>query len=461
MGNGNSDPRVVKVFTFLVDIILVYLSFQLSRILGFAYYLEPGELRMFFIIFSLAWVVSGFLNDLYPINDFHSLRRIAVNLAHTFFLHVFLILLIIVGQKSDYPRLFLATVYCFSAASILGSRIMGKLLIRYYHASSDDLRRVIIVGNGASGQALRTFFDKHEQEGYRFMGFFGSNGQDTGEYPVAGDIDKLKIFCKSHEIEEIYFAKPLSCENKPLIQELTDFSDNNFIHFRLAPDFSEVVNSYNLQVFDSIPVLTTRKEPLDATFNAMIKRAFDIVFSLMVVFFIYPILIPIVTMAIKIESPGPVLFRQLRPGKKNKLFTCYKFRTMHVNNCTESQATKNDPRITRVGRVLRKTNLDEFPQFINVLLGDMSVVGPRPNMVSQLEYYSKTINKYKMRHFVTPGITGYAQVNGYRGETKDPNLMMKRVEYDVEYMENWSLLLDIKIILLTVWNMIHGEKNAY
>jgi putative colanic acid biosynthesis UDP-glucose lipid carrier transferase len=151
----------------------------------------------------------------------------------------------------------------------------------------------------------------------------------------------------------------------------------------------------------------------------------------------------------------------MRPGKQNKLFDCYKFRTMRVNDNTEHQATKNDARITRVGAFLRKTSLDEIPQFFNVLLGNMSVVGPRPNMISQLQEYSSKIQNYRMRHFITPGITGYAQVHGFRGETKEIELMEKRVQYDVQYMENWSLWLDLKIISLTVWNAVNGEKNAY
>ena len=164
---------------------------------------------------------------------------------------------------------------------------------------------------------------------------------------------------------------------------------------------------------------------------------------------------------IRLDSPGPIFFKQLRPGKKNKLFDCYKFRTMYVNHNGELQATKNDSRITKIGRFMRKTNIDEIPQFFNVLLGNMSVVGPRPNMISQLEEYSKSIGNYKVRHFVTPGITGYAQVNGFRGETKEIGLMEKRVQYDVQYIENWSLALDLKIIFLTIWNMVKGEKNAY
>jgi putative colanic acid biosynthesis UDP-glucose lipid carrier transferase len=210
-----------------------------------------------------------------------------------------------------------------------------------------------------------------------------------------------------------------------------------------------------------MPILTTRKEPLGVSINAALKRAFDIAFSLTVILTVFPFVVPIIAFAIRLNSKGPIIFKQLRPGKKNKLFECYKFRTMAVNTSSEFQATKNDPRVTSVGKFLRKTNLDELPQFINVLLGNMSVVGPRPNMVSQLEEYSRKIESYRVRHFVTPGITGYAQVNGFRGETREEGLMEKRVEYDVMYLENWSLSLDIKIIFLTVWNMFRGEKSAY
>jgi putative colanic acid biosynthesis UDP-glucose lipid carrier transferase len=207
--------------------------------------------------------------------------------------------------------------------------------------------------------------------------------------------------------------------------------------------------------------MTLRREPLQSLFNRVLKRAFDIGFALTVICTIFPFVFPLIILAIKLESPGPIFFIQKRPGRRNKLFNCIKFRTMRVNNQTELQATKNDPRITKTGAFLRKTNLDELPQFFNVLFGDMSVVGPRPNLVSQLEMYSKWISKYPVRHFILPGITGYAQVNGFRGETKQPELMEKRVEYDILYMENWSFALDLKIIFLTVWNMIRGEKNAY
>jgi putative colanic acid biosynthesis UDP-glucose lipid carrier transferase len=195
--------------------------------------------------------------------------------------------------------------------------------------------------------------------------------------------------------------------------------------------------------------------------NAQLKRGFDIAFSLLALLFLVPFVFPIVALAIKLESPGPGFFKQLRPGRNNQLFWCFKFRTMRVNNNTEQQATKNDRRITRVGAFLRKTSLDELPQFYNALLGDMSVVGPRPNLVAHLEQYGKVIHEYPLRHQITPGITGYAQISGYRGETKELHQMQERVNHDLWYIENWSLAFDLEIIGRTVWNAVSGEENAY
>lgn len=196
--------------------------------------------------------------------------------------------------------------------------------------------------------------------------------------------------------------------------------------------------------------------------NRFVKRTFDIVFSLAFLLTLFPVIFVVVALVIKITSPGPVFFVQERTGKKGKTFKCLKFRTMKVNKDADTvQAVKNDPRVTRFGAFLRKSNIDELPQFINVLIGDMSIVGPRPHMLKHTVEYSALIEKYMLRHLAKPGITGWAQVNGYRGETKELYQMEKRVEYDVWYIENWSFFLDLKIIYLTVANMIKGEKNAY
>jgi putative colanic acid biosynthesis UDP-glucose lipid carrier transferase len=191
------------------------------------------------------------------------------------------------------------------------------------------------------------------------------------------------------------------------------------------------------------------------------KCSFDVAFSLLALTFLIPFVFPLIALAIRLGSRGSIFFVQNRPGKRNQLFPCIKFRSMRANTESEKQASKNDMRITRVGAFLRETSLDELPQFINVLLGQMSVVGPRPNMVKQLEYYDQVLDQYSVRHFITPGITGWAQVNGYRGETHTDDLMQKRVDLDLEYMQKWSFGLDLKIIFLTVYNIFKGEKMAY
>jgi len=205
-----------------------------------------------------------------------------------------------------------------------------------------------------------------------------------------------------------------------------------------------------------------RNEPLDKRWNRALKRTFDIVFSLGVIVFVLSWLIPLLALAVKLSSPGPVFFKQTRLGEGMKKFSCYKFRSMRVNKEADSkQATKNDPRVTKVGAFLRKSNLDEMPQFLNVLLGQMSVVGPRPHPLKLNDQFRDIIDKYMVRHFVRPGITGWAQVNGFRGETRTPELMEKRVDLDVWYLENWSFKLDLKIIVKTVTNMLGKDERAY
>jgi putative colanic acid biosynthesis UDP-glucose lipid carrier transferase len=217
-----------------------------------------------------------------------------------------------------------------------------------------------------------------------------------------------------------------------------------------------------VQNFDHIPVIAVRAEPLESMLNRMVKRFFDFAFSCFVIVFILSWLFPILAIIIKMQSKGPVLFVQLRSGRDNLPFKCYKFRSMRMNNDSDKvQATRGDKRVTKIGAFMRKTSIDELPQFFNVLMGEMSIVGPRPHMISHTEEYSKLIDQFMVRHFMKPGITGWAQVKGLRGETKTTEAMMERVEADVWYLESWSFLLDLKIIFLTVWNSVRGESNAF
>jgi putative colanic acid biosynthesis UDP-glucose lipid carrier transferase len=456
---------VSKVMIFIIDFWLVNLAFEVADFMGFHSQLTGEQRTSFFLIFGLVWIVSGFFNRIYRIDTASLMRNVTIDLGGCFLVHFVIVSTLLLGfNLYSLQASYLAAIYFFTAVFIVIFRLIYKLVLKYYQFSGFDQRKVIIIGATGSGTALYQYFSKYQSAGYQFSGFFDDDKNHDSEVQsrIIGGLNTslIKEYCKTHNIGEIYFALPLT--QKDLLEELSRFADDNFIYFRIAPDFSKVVNeSGDVFLINSVPVLTTRKEPLGNSLNRVLKRIFDIAFSLTVILTLFPVVLPLIALAIRLDSPGPIFFKQLRPGKRNKLFDCYKFRTMKVNNLTEVQATKNDSRITNVGRFLRKTNLDELPQFFNVLLGNMSVVGPRPNMVSQLEHYSKCIHNYKVRHFVTPGITGYAQVNGFRGETKELELMEKRVQYDVKYIENWSLALDIKIILLTVWNMLKGEKNAY
>ena len=462
---GKYYSRFMKVMIFIIDFWLINLAFMITKKAGLTYTLSSDQFTSFFLIFGLIWIIAGFLNKIYRIDTTSLLRNISSSLFSTFIIH-FLIIGSILMAFNIYrvSTEFLIYLYMLSAFFIIGFRVFYKLVLKYYQFTGFDQRKVVIIGASRSGAALYQYFTTNESAGYHFEGFFDddTNQPEALKDRIIGTLDaaSIKSFCSTNGIGEIYFA--LASNHKELLLDISKYADDNFIYFRVAPDFSELKHDNgNVFLINSVPILTTRKEPLGISLNANLKRVFDIVFSLLVILTLFPFIIPAVAFAIRLDSPGPIFFKQLRPGKKNKLFDCYKFRTMAVNTTSEKQATKNDSRITKVGRFLRKTNLDEIPQFFNVLLGNMSVVGPRPNMISQLDEYSKTIENYKVRHFITPGITGYAQVNGFRGETKEIGLMQKRVQYDVQYIENWSLALDLKIIFLTVWNMVKGEKNAY
>jgi putative colanic acid biosynthesis UDP-glucose lipid carrier transferase len=235
------------------------------------------------------------------------------------------------------------------------------------------------------------------------------------------------------------------------------------IRFKFVPDFRMFVNrNIHVDIVESIPILSFRSEPLEDIVASSKKRLFDIMFSLFIIVFLLSWLVPLLAILIKINSRGPVFFVQLRSGKDNQEFRCFKFRTLKVNKDADSkQVTRDDSRFTKLGKFLRKTSLDELPQFFNVLLGDMSVVGPRPHMLKHTEDYSRLLDEYMIRHFVKPGVTGWAQVNGFRGEIKDKEQLRKRIEYDIWYLENWSLWLDIRVIFLTLYVTLKGDKNAF
>ncbi|OON66048.1 undecaprenyl-phosphate glucose phosphotransferase [Hymenobacter sp. CRA2] len=449
----------------VVDVLLILGAFRLAGYVTTGTWFFGGLFPALYVVFALLWwILSGHYANIYRVDKLITYPEKLLYVVRTFLLHaVLLISGAVLLQQYWVPARFLLSAYSLSVVAVVAGRFLMTFCYRkYVEYLARPMSRYIIVGIGESGQSLYRFLASHDPLGNEFAGFFADEPVPGGlRHLVRGKLDDLQEYCRRHQVDEIYFSLPL--DRRELIEDLSHFADQHFLSFRIVPDFSGTVRKdVNVYFYDHLPILTIRHEPLGIRTNLLLKRLFDIAFSLTVICTMFPFIMPVLALLIKLDSPGPVFFKQMRPGKRNQLFPCYKLRTMRTDHGrTELQATKNDVRITRIGAYLRKYNLDELPQFFNVLLGHMSVVGPRPNMISQLEEYSKHISQYHLRHAVTPGITGYAQVNGYRGETREAGTMEKRVEYDLKYMENWSFGLDMKIIGQTVWNMVRGEKNAY
>ncbi|MBC7744898.1 MAG: undecaprenyl-phosphate glucose phosphotransferase [Flavobacterium sp.] len=375
---------------------------------------------------------------------------------------IFLAVFLFIAKQGVYSRRYMA-LYIFLLCVLLPlQKLIYKKVLIYFVQNGTGIRRVLIVGAGKVGMDFYNIIKGNEHLGYRVVGFLDDMPKASLNGQHLGSIHQIESLLQSDKnIDEIVVALPNQATEA--IGHVLHASRNETLRVSIIPDYFHLVSSnYGLSMVEGMPIITLRREPLEDYNLRLIKRLFDLIFSSLMLIFICSWLYPIIALCIKAGSKGPVFFVQLRTGRNNKVFKCLKFRSMVENkHPLYEQAVRNDSRLTKVGAFLRKTNLDEFPQFMNVFLGEMSVVGPRPHMVRHTELYGKMIDKYLVRHLLKSGITGWAQVNGYRGETRNPDEMQKRVENDVFYLENWSLVFDIKIIVLTVWNMLKGDKKAY
>ena len=337
-------------------------------------------------------------------------------------------------------------------------RIIFYSLRKSYRKWGGNSVQVVVLGRDKNLKKIRKIFDE-PQLGYKYLGYFDDKKSKSKTY--LGPILDSFLFILENEVDEVYCTA--SKFNRKELRNLIDFADNNLIRIKIIPDNKDIFfRSMTIEKYESIPVLNLRKVPIDTEFGRITKRIFDLIFSSLVIVLLLSWLIPIMYVIINLESKGPIFFIQKRDGFKRRPFWCYKFRSMHISDNADSKmATKNDNRITKVGKFIRKTSIDELPQFINVFLGDMSVVGPRPHMELHTIDYETSIDKYLVRHFVKPGITGLAQIKGYRGEITKKSDIVNRTKLDIFYVEKWTLWLDIKIIALTLINAIRGEEKAY
>ncbi|MBL0096742.1 MAG: undecaprenyl-phosphate glucose phosphotransferase [Bacteroidetes bacterium] len=454
--------RYLKTIYLIVDFFLLNLTFGLVS-LYFKWPVLNADINFLvqFIYINLFWVISVSIIRVHEIDRGTRFEQIVAQLLRVSGLFSILLVSFLYFLDNYFiPVFHLEIKIIVWAIVFLIWRIIIALFINFLRRRGINYRKVIIVGNGQPAKEMMKFFENHPETGYRLKGVFCDESSLLEPHQVSGSVQDAVEFALAQKIDEIYCS--LSGLDADAVTRMMNFADNNMIRFKVIPDYRGFLNrKIKIDFYDLVPVLSIRNEPLQNGFNRISKRLFDIAFSLMVIIIVFPLALLIFAPLIKLSSKGPVFFKQLRTGLNNQEFYCYKFRSMKLNDEADTlQARKGDERITKIGAFLRKTSLDELPQFYNALIGNMSIVGPRPHPLKLTEESSKLIDKFMVRHLVKPGVTGWAQVHGLRGETRDNTLMEKRVEYDVWYLENWSLLLDIKIVIITALQVISGKHSG-
>lgn len=437
----------IRPSLYLIDLLIisVFVHFLLSK--------NPIDSAFFIVL----WVFLSISFSFYKVYRFTKITKIVSLLTRQISIFVLLIFtyLFITHSKVPYEnvlRFFILTLVVFNLW-----RIFLHIIFRKYRIiTGSNYKQVVIIGWNQSTKKLQQFFNTHLGYGYKFIGYFTNDDYKDKQGTIAQSFD----YILKNNIDEVYCS--LNELTNRQIKEFIDFCDINLKTLKFIPDNKELFSkNLYLNYYDITPILSLREIPLDDPVKSITKRVFDIIFSTAIIIFVLSWLIPILGLIIVLESKGPIFFRQNRPGIKEKGFGCYKFRSMTLNSRAEDSATRNDSRVTKVGRFIRRTSIDELPQFFNVLFGSMSVVGPRPHLWRQNEIYGPNVPKYMVRHYVKPGVTGLAQVRGYRGEIETKEDIINRTKYDIFYIENWSLLLDLIIIIQTVLNIFKGEEKAY
>jgi len=454
--------RYILPATDLLMLNAIYIiAFELAKLFGVVMNDELSKYHL--IICSLLWLVSSTFFGLYTIYGSRKLERIYRGTWRSVAMHfVLFTCYLLFFNEGDFSRRFLLLFYCLLGAAFLANRFVGTAIQYVAINRFSAAKKVALLGGNSTAIRLASYLERHQS-----INFYGSLGgdeliYDTKEGELAPVVAERLAEAAEYGVKEVYVA--IQPNGMPKVTSLVAEAERLCLRLKFIPDFGAQLNSPYVIGYmgGEFPIITLRNEPLEQMSNRFKKRAFDVAFSTLVILLVMSWLYPIIALLIKLQSPGPVLFKQLRSGRNDEPYWCYKFRSMTVNEeSDEKQATKGDVRITKIGAFLRRTSLDEMPQFFNVLMGNMSVVGPRPHMLKHTEEYKQIIGQFMVRHFLKPGITGWAQVNGFRGETKEKKDMENRVKFDIFYLENWSAMFDLRIVFMTIINMLRGEANAY
>ena len=449
VGRYSKYLKLINISVHLVILNLIFWYFDKSI----------GSNLTHILFINMSWLIIAYLSNFYSTYRYIDLTKLIARLFLQYILFSLSYFSFYALSRADFNVFVQSKIFITLLPSLLFVRLFFFFALRAYRKQGGNYRRVIIIGNSVNEKDLQDFFINRTEFGYKYLGFFSDNKTKSKYY--LGNILKAFEYVIQNDIDEIYCS--LSVLTNTQLKKFIKFSEDNYKTLKFIPKEENLLTSeLNVEYYDYIPIVNLRKNPLSKFLESIVKRLFDIFFSLFVIVFILSWLTPILFILIKLESKGPLFFKQVREGLNGKRFNCYKFRSMKRNKLENIvQTSRNDERITKIGKFIRKTSIDELPQFINVFLGSMSVVGPRPHMISQGDKFKKIVDKYAVRHFVKPGVTGLAQVKGFRGEITKKADIQNRVKYDIFYIENWSLLLDIKIIVLTILNAFQGEENAF
>ena len=457
--------RMIIYGVLLGDLIILNLMLFLTYRISEGFISSEVSLVQLHLIITLCYLVSGAKDRVVlhqrKAKTYQIIANTAVNI---FFMSIISGIVFIPSNRVDIVSTEYVIFLTSSFLLISIYRLLLRKIIRYRRSRERNILHCVIVGSSSNCVELYRELTDDISSGYRVSGYFAESPSDkfpdTCRY-LGKPAETISWLKQNTYISNLYCALP-SIERDTIIP-IIDYCENHLVKFYSLPNLHNYLhNKVFLYTIGNVPVLSLRNLPLNETQNKFIKRTFDIVFSGLFLCTLFPIIFVIVAIITKITMPGPIFFKQKRNGLNDEEFYCYKFRSMKVNaDADKVQATKDDPRKTKWGNIMRKTSIDELPQFINVFKGEMSVVGPRPHMLKHTEEYSKLIDKYMVRHFVKPGITGWSQVTGFRGETKELKDMEGRIRGDIWYIEHWTFWLDIYIIYKTVANAVHGEKNAY
>tara|TARA_R110002167_G_scaffold25703_2_gene88963 strand:- start:3150 stop:4541 length:1392 start_codon:yes stop_codon:yes gene_type:complete len=448
-----------------VDVLILMLSYVLAKYMVF-----DGQIPNLIFYNSLIlgwavlWIAICLKFDLFEIPRILFTYKILAKNVYALLTFIFLsagFIFFITDYK--FSRLFFGYSILFFSLFLLLWRFVSFSLVKTARKKGYNSNKILLVGMNKNIATLINEIYLKPKFGFQIAGLYTDADVDTDNVPFyRGNLSEINLFLASNKVDEIIISLPY--HQSKLINDLFRYADNHMMRVRVIPEFSEYLSqTFAIDYIQNIPIMKLRSEPLNSFTNRILKRGFDVVFSSIIVIVLFSWLFPIIALIIKLTSKGPVFFVQERTGKDDKAFKCFKFRSMTVNAVSdELQATKNDARVTKFGAFMRKTSIDELPQIFNVLLNNMSLVGPRPHMLKHTEEYRVLVDKFMVRHFAKPGVTGWAQINGYRGETKRVKDMENRAAADIWYIENWSFFLDVKIVCNTAWSMFFKkDENAF